>query len=65
VFDLTDGSSIHITVAKWLTPDHYQIDGNGIEPDFQIAAISEDPSQGDDAQLTAAVKHLIAMAVKE
>ena len=62
VFDLADDSSIHITVAKWLTPAHHQIDGNGIEPDFRIAATSDDPSQGSDAQLTAAVEHLIAMA---
>jgi carboxyl-terminal processing protease len=32
VHELQDGSSLHVTVARWLTPDRVQIDGAGLEP---------------------------------
>jgi carboxyl-terminal processing protease len=64
VFDLSDGSSIHITVARWLTPERHQIDGAGIKPDEEITMSEEDRVQGRDPQLSAAVAHLIAAAPK-
>ncbi|MBC8448676.1 MAG: S41 family peptidase, partial [Chloroflexi bacterium] len=33
VHDLSDGSSLHVTVARWLTPHHHQIDRQGLTPD--------------------------------
>ena len=30
---LSDGSSLHVTVAEWLTPDGRQITGKGLKPD--------------------------------
>jgi hypothetical protein len=35
VFELQDGSGVVITVGKYVTPKHKDINGNGIEPDFQ------------------------------
>ena len=35
VFELHDGSGVVITVGKYVTPKHRDINGNGIEPDFQ------------------------------
>ena len=35
VFELQDGSGVVITVGKYVTPNHKDINGNGIEPDFQ------------------------------
>ncbi|KAK9267451.1 hypothetical protein L1049_009877 [Liquidambar formosana] len=35
VFELHDGSGVVITVGKYVTPHHMDINGNGIEPDFQ------------------------------
>lgn len=35
VFELHDGSGVVITVGKYVTPHHVDINGNGIEPDFQ------------------------------
>lgn len=32
--DLSDGSAIHITIARWLTPDGRTIDGTGLQPDL-------------------------------
>ena len=33
VVPLSDGSSVHVTVAEWLTPKGRQITGKGLEPD--------------------------------
>ena len=31
VHELPDGSSLHVTVARWLTPDRTQIDKTGLD----------------------------------
>ncbi|CAI9087909.1 OLC1v1022105C4 [Oldenlandia corymbosa var. corymbosa] len=42
VFELHDGSGVVVTVGKYVTPNHVDINGNGVEPDFQsIPAWSE------------------------
>ncbi|XP_057463541.1 carboxyl-terminal-processing peptidase 1, chloroplastic isoform X4 [Actinidia eriantha] len=35
VFELHDESGVVVTVGKYVTPNHMDINGNGIEPDFQ------------------------------
>ncbi|XP_058199130.1 carboxyl-terminal-processing peptidase 1, chloroplastic isoform X4 [Rhododendron vialii] len=35
VFELHDGSGVIVTIGKYVTPNHMDINGNGIEPDFQ------------------------------
>lgn len=35
VFELHDGSGIIVTVGKYVTPKHLDINGNGVEPDFR------------------------------
>jgi carboxyl-terminal processing protease len=59
VFDLSDGSSVHITSARWLTPDHHQIDGVGLDPDLEVAISEEDRSQERDPQLERAIEYLV------
>jgi carboxyl-terminal processing protease len=34
---VADGSSIKLTIAKWLTPEGNYIQGTGIEPDLQVS----------------------------
>jgi carboxyl-terminal processing protease len=58
VFDLSDGSSVHITSAKFLTPNRRQIDGQGLMPDFEVLLTDDDRSQGRDAQLERAIEYL-------
>ena len=58
VYDLSDGSSVHITSAKWLTPSRRQIDGQGLMPDMDVAFTEEDRSQGLDPQLDRAIEYL-------
>ncbi|XP_047178337.1 carboxyl-terminal-processing peptidase 1, chloroplastic [Vigna umbellata] len=45
VFELDDGSGVVITVGKYVTPHHKDINGNGIEPDFQKLQAWDDISQ--------------------
>jgi carboxyl-terminal processing protease len=52
VFDLQDGSSIHVTAARWWIPGlEPPIGGNGIQPDLSIP-IDEDSNTSDQALLT-------------
>ncbi|XP_031284463.1 carboxyl-terminal-processing peptidase 1, chloroplastic isoform X2 [Pistacia vera] len=34
VFELRDGSGVVVTIGKYVTPNHMDINGNGIEPDY-------------------------------
>ena len=54
VHELPDGSSLHVTVARWLTPDRHQIDQVGLEPDVKVGMTDEDRAAGRDPQLTRA-----------
>ncbi len=46
-----NGSSIKLTVAKWLTPDGNTIDEIGITPDIEVEMTSDDYDEGRDPQL--------------
>ncbi len=54
IYDLSDGSSLHVTSAIWLTPNRHQIQGQGLTPDVQVP-----PGDGpQDEQLDRAVAYL-------
>jgi carboxyl-terminal processing protease len=53
VHNLTDGSAIRLTVARWLTPSGDPIQGVGLMPGFVIAA-----SEGTDTALESAVDYV-------
>lgn len=55
--DLGDGAGLHITIAKWLTPNGTWVHGKGLTPDVAVALDSKDPSH--DAQLEKAVGELV------
>jgi len=40
---LSDGSGLYITTARWLTPNGRLIEGKGIEPDYELDADETDP----------------------
>jgi len=54
-----DGSSLKVTIAKWLTPNGRSINDEGISPDLEVAYTVEDYQNDIDPQLDAA-KELIA-----
>jgi carboxyl-terminal processing protease len=56
---LSDGSSIHITYAKWLTPNGRIIDKIGLTPDKVVQMTQADYDAGKDPQLDAAVQLLL------
>jgi carboxyl-terminal processing protease len=57
IYSLSDKSSLHITAAEWLTPNHQHLDGQGLEP-----TISMIPDvNGRDVEIGEAVRQLQAM----
>jgi carboxyl-terminal processing protease len=59
VLDLSDGSTLHITILKWLLPDGGWLSkDNPIVPNIEIANTSEDFVQGVDSQLDTAISEI-------
>ncbi len=56
--ELPGGSSVKITVAKWLTPNGNNIMEKGIEPDIEIKFTEEDYKNNRDPQLDKALEVL-------
>lgn len=54
IYSLSDGSSIHVTSAEWLTPNRNALDGVGLQPNI---AMIPDPS-GRDVELGEAIRYL-------
>jgi len=63
VYDLSDGSSVHVTSARWFTPDRLQIDQHGLEPDIVVEPTLEANADGRDEILEKAVEYLTGIAV--
>ncbi|MGI6374222.1 MAG: S41 family peptidase [Patescibacteria group bacterium] len=55
---LSDGSSLKITVAKWLTPAGDFINDKGISPDIEVGLTIDDFNNDRDPQLDQAIKTL-------
>jgi carboxyl-terminal processing protease len=53
-----DGSSLKITVAKWLTPFGIDISEEGLTPDIEIELTEEDYNNNRDPQLNKAIEIL-------
>ena len=58
VYDLSDGSSVHVTASRWFTPNHHQLDRQGLEPDIFVTVTQEDIDNGRDAVLNQALLEL-------
>lgn len=52
---LDDGSSLKVTVARWLTPNGRSISAGGLTPDIVVERTSDDRVAGKDPQLDAAL----------
>ncbi len=58
IYELSDKSRLHVTVAKWFTPDGNVIDGIGLMPDVEVLFTEEDHANGNDPQLKRAIAFL-------
>ena len=58
IYELSDTSRLHVTVAKWFTPNGNEIDGTGLIPDIEVLFTEEDHAEGRDPQLERAISFL-------
>ncbi len=58
--ELSDGSALYVTTARWLTPDLHLIEGVGLTPDIEVEITAEDIASGQDPQLESAIEYLQA-----
>jgi carboxyl-terminal processing protease len=54
VYDLSDGSSLHVTAYRWYTPTRRDLEAGGLPPTYAV----EPAGDGEDAQLQYAVQIL-------
>jgi carboxyl-terminal processing protease len=54
--DFKDGSGVHITIAKWLTPNKTWVHKVGIKPDVEVEITKEDIEKEHDSQLEKAIE---------
>lgn len=58
LFDMSNGASLKVTIAKWYTPKGKNISESGIAPDTKVEMTADDINANRDPQLDAAVKQL-------
>lgn len=56
LIDLSKGSLLKVTTARWYTPNGSSINGEGIKPDVEVELTYDDTNMGRDPQLDAAKK---------
>lgn len=56
--EFSDGSSVKLTIAEWLTPNGKNINDEGITPDIEVELTREDINESRDPQLDRALEVL-------
>ncbi|MCS7055787.1 MAG: S41 family peptidase [Thermoflexales bacterium] len=56
VFDLSDGSAVRLTAARWLTPQRRELDGIGLTPDVEVSGSAEEQLDRAIAELGEAMR---------
>lgn len=59
IIDLPGGSSLRVTIAKWLTPSGHDLGKKGITPDIVVDRTADDVKAGKDPQIDAALAWLL------
>ena len=59
LFDVTNDSSIKITIARWLTPAGVSISHEGVKPDIEVERTADDVKADKDPQMVRAVEFLL------
>ncbi|MEM7344095.1 MAG: S41 family peptidase, partial [Chloroflexota bacterium] len=60
IYELSDSSRLHVTVANWFTPNGNAINGIGLTPDIEVLISEEDRANGVDPQFLRAIEFLQA-----
>lgn len=55
--DLGGGAGLHVTIAKWLTPNETWVNGKGLEPDVKVSLDTKEPDR--DLQLEKAISEIV------
>lgn len=58
LIDITQNTSLKVTIARWLTPNGVSISKNGITPEHLVKYTSKDREDGRDPQLEKAIELL-------
>jgi carboxyl-terminal processing protease len=53
---LDGGAGLHVTIAKWLTPSGYWVNGKGLDPDIKV---QDNPDTTQDEQLVEAINKVL------
>ena len=56
--EFKDGSTLRLTVARWLTPNGRTIHEQGLMPDIEVKMTEDDINAGRDPQLERAIQEL-------
>lgn len=56
--DLSGGSAVKVTVAKWITPNGVNLNHNGLDPDIPVKLTQEDVDAGKDPQMDSALQEV-------
>jgi len=54
-----DQGAVRITIARWLTPNHRQINEVGLTPDYVVEITDDDIAAGKDPQLDKAIELIL------
>ena len=58
VHELSDGSELRVTVARWFTPNDRAIHNEGLDPDIEVELTEQDILDELDPQLDRAIEYL-------
>src|SRR3989344_4502524 len=58
--NITNETSLKVTVAHWLTPKGNSISDGGLAPDIEVKLTAENTKDGNDPQLNEAVRYLLS-----
>ena len=58
LINLDDGSSLKVTVARWLTPEGHSISEGGLTPNILVERTPEERAEGKDSQLDRALEFI-------
>ena len=56
--DFSDGSGLHVTIARWLLPNGKNIHGEGVDPNVEIKYVTDEKNSEADNQLKKAIEVL-------